>query len=44
MASLAVIFYVLYVTVVKGMQMLGLEDPYISSLEEVFNYEEAGKI
>ena len=34
----------LYMVYTKGSQMLGLEDPYISSLEETMNYEEVGKV
>lgn len=44
LASFGVTCYVIFMAYTKGMQMLGLDDPYISSLEETMNYEEVGKV
>ena len=43
-ASLCVTAYLLYMTYIKGKQMLGLEEPYISSLEETMDYDLVGKV
>ena len=43
-ASLGVTIYVAFVVYTKGSQMIGLEDPYISSLEQNMDYELVGKV
>ena len=35
-------FYIYYVTFIKGKEMLGLENPYISSLEQIMDVEKVG--
>lgn len=42
--SLIVVFYMIFTGITEGVKMFKRDQPYISSIEQSFDYEKIGKI